>query len=84
MGVGRKRFLRLFYFHMEAGVGCYESGVCRIGLLLCMRYGIVRGAKGSFLSAVSSSLVSILIVEWSGIVIVSGKRSMIFLTDGPG
>ena len=59
---------------MEMGVVCYAGGIGIVLDYACVKDMVsYRDIKGSFFSAVLSGLVSILIVEWSRIVIVSGK-----------
>ena len=62
------------YFEVEVGVGCYAGGIGIVLDYACVKDMVsYRDIKGSFFSAILSGLVSILIVKWSRIVVVSGK-----------
>ena len=61
-------------FEMEVSVGCYAGGIGIVLDYACVKKMVsYRDIERSFFSAVLSGVVSSLIVEWSRIVIVSGK-----------
>ena len=59
---------------MKMGVVCYAGCIWVVLDYTCVKDVVsYRDVKSSFFSAVLSGVISSLIVEWSRIVIVSGK-----------